>query len=311
MEEVPMKKIKVAFSVAIAIGQLFAMSARAQDAAPAREIEIVVHGGYQPNRITITEGERVRLRFVRHEYSSCTRGRVPRARYPARASPASPRRHRAPGATARRVRVPLRHEHGARYDRGGGESAMNEQEDAVEPQTPALVNVLVENHRELLAFLERRTGDRALAEDILQDAFVRSIDKVGALRDDAAIVPWFYRMLRNAIVDHQRRRGTASKALGDLATELETTNAGTETHGAVCQCVAKLTETLKPEYADALKRIEIDGLAVKDYADEAGITSNNAGVRVFRARDALRKQVQKACGTCATHGCVDCTCGTR
>ena len=42
---------------------------------------------------------------------------------------------------------------------------------------------------------------------------------------------------------------------------------------------------------------------------EAGLTANNAGVRVFRAREALRRQVARACGTCAEHGCLDCTCG--
>ena len=46
----------------------------AADQAPAvREIEIVVDGGYRPGRITVTEGERVRLKFVRREHSSCTR----------------------------------------------------------------------------------------------------------------------------------------------------------------------------------------------------------------------------------------------
>ncbi|MBN8614869.1 MAG: sigma-70 family RNA polymerase sigma factor [Deltaproteobacteria bacterium] len=176
-------------------------------------------------------------------------------------------------------------------------------------ETPEIAAVLVENHRAFLGFLERRVGSRAIAEDILQDAFVRSIDKVAALRDQEVMVPWFYRVLRNAVVDHQRRRGAASRALADFAVELETGQAGTETHGAVCACVARLTETLKPEYADALRRIEIDGVPVKDYAAEAGITANHAGVRVFRARDALRKSVQRSCGTCATHGCVDCTCG--
>src|SRR5688572_24056984 len=146
---------------------------------------------------------------------------------------------------------------GARYDRRGGQRSMTQQRTKA-PQTPAVVKVLVDNHRELLAFLERRVGDRALAEDILQDAFVRSIDKVGALRDEEAVVPWFYRMLRNAVVDHQRRRATASKALTELAAELETEQSGTDTHGAVCQCVNKLAETLKPEYADALKRIELE-----------------------------------------------------
>ncbi|HEY5282379.1 MAG TPA: sigma factor-like helix-turn-helix DNA-binding protein [Polyangia bacterium] len=76
----------------------------------------------------------------------------------------------------------------------------------------------------------------------------------------------------------------------------------------VCQCVAQLADTLKPEYADALRRIEVDGIAVKDYADTLGISASNAGVRIFRAREALRRQVARACGTCADHGCLDCTC---
>lgn len=38
-----------------------------------REIEIVVQGSYKPARIEIHEGERVRLKFVRKEYNSCTR----------------------------------------------------------------------------------------------------------------------------------------------------------------------------------------------------------------------------------------------
>jgi RNA polymerase sigma-70 factor (ECF subfamily) len=37
---------------------------------------------------------------------------------------------------------------------------------------PELTLQLVDNHRQFLGFLERRLGDRALAEDILQDAFV-------------------------------------------------------------------------------------------------------------------------------------------
>jgi plastocyanin domain-containing protein len=46
--------------------------AQAEDAAP-REIEIVVDGGYQPNKIVVKEGERVRLKFVRKDYSPCTK----------------------------------------------------------------------------------------------------------------------------------------------------------------------------------------------------------------------------------------------
>jgi RNA polymerase sigma-70 factor (ECF subfamily) len=175
--------------------------------------------------------------------------------------------------------------------------------------TPDVTRVLVENHRQFLAFVERRVGDRALAEDILQDAFVRSLDKLATLRDEESVVAWFYRSLRNAVTDRWRRRDASKRALDAFADELRADEPGEEVRGVLCRCVGELARTLKPEYAAALERIEVDGVPVKDYAQEAGITSNNAAVRVFRARDALRKQVARACGTCATHGCVDCTCG--
>lgn len=177
--------------------------------------------------------------------------------------------------------------------------------------TPEVVSRLVANHREFLAFLQIRVGSRAVAEDILQDAFVRGLDKLGDLRDDEAAVAWFYRLLRNAVIDRQRRDAAAGRRLGALAAELEeAVEPAPELRGAVCQCVARLTDTLKPEYAEALRRIELDGLAVKDYAAEAGITAGNAAVRVFRAREALKKQVARSCGTCAEHGCLECDCGT-
>jgi RNA polymerase sigma-70 factor (ECF subfamily) len=77
----------------------------------------------------------------------------------------------------------------------------------------------------------------------------------------------------------------------------------------VCGCVSDLARTLKPEYASALERVEVQGASLRAFADEQGITPNNAAVRLHRARLALRRQVAKSCGTCATHGCLDCTCG--
>jgi RNA polymerase sigma-70 factor (ECF subfamily) len=174
------------------------------------------------------------------------------------------------------------------------------------PDRP-VVDLLVENHREFLRYVERRVGDRATAEEIVQDAFVRSLDRGDEIRD--SVVGWFYRVLRNAVIDHQRRRAVASRRLDELAAELAAAGAAEdELRRVACQCVVRLAGTLKPEYADALRRIEVDGVAVKDYADAVGIAPGNAGVRIFRARAALRAQVARSCGTCAEHGCLDCTC---
>jgi DNA-directed RNA polymerase specialized sigma24 family protein len=57
------------------------------------------------------------------------------------------------------------------------------------PDSPSAVARLVANHREFLGFLQSRVGSRALAEDILQDAFVRGIGKLDSLRDDESASP--------------------------------------------------------------------------------------------------------------------------
>jgi RNA polymerase sigma factor (sigma-70 family) len=181
--------------------------------------------------------------------------------------------------------------------------------EAAEESAPVaeIAATLVANHRDFLAFVEKRVGNRATAEEILQDAFVRSMAKLDSVRDTA--IGWFYRVLRNAIIDHYRRTAAAERRHEAYARDEElTTGEDEELQRVVCACVAQLAGTLKPEYAAALRRVEVDGVSVKDYADEAGISANNAGVRIFRAREALRKQVARSCGTCATHGCLDCTC---
>lgn len=175
------------------------------------------------------------------------------------------------------------------------------------PLPQPVVDVLVANHRDFLRYVERRLGDRALAEEIVQDAFVRSLERVDQVRE--SLVGWFYRTLRNAVIDRQRRQKAADRRLDQFASELEA-NAGGELQTVACRCVVQLAETLKPDYADALRRIEVEGASVKDYAEERGISASNAGVRIFRARDALRKQLARSCGTCAEHGCLDCTCET-
>ena len=172
----------------------------------------------------------------------------------------------------------------------------------------ALLALYRDHHRAFLDFLERRVGDRGVAEDLLQEAFVRGLGQVDEDRFAAeSILAWFYRTLRNAAIDHHRRQRSRGEALAAFAAEQPETPEPAFA-AAICQCVRGLAGTLKPELAQALSRIDVDGVAVKDHAAEAGITPGNAAVRVLRARRALKERVAAACGICAEHGCRDCTC---
>jgi RNA polymerase sigma-70 factor (ECF subfamily) len=176
--------------------------------------------------------------------------------------------------------------------------------------TPEIAQVLVDNHRRFLSFLERRVRSREIAEDILQDAFVRGVTKAPDIRDNEAIQAWFYRVLRNALVDHYRRSGAEQRAYAQVLAETEDriTPTDSELFETVCACVRDLVATLKPESASAIERVDLEGAAVKVFAEEQGITPNNAAVRLHRAHQALKKQVTEACGTCAEHGCYRCEC---
>jgi DNA-directed RNA polymerase specialized sigma24 family protein len=74
--------------------------------------------------------------------------------------------------------------------------------------------------------------------------------------------------------------------------------------------MGELIPTLKPEYATLLQKVELGGKSVREAAEEEGITPNNAAVRLFRARQALKQQLERTCGTCTAHGCLDCSCGS-
>jgi len=174
-----------------------------------------------------------------------------------------------------------------------------------------IVRVLLAQKGRLLAFLEERVGSRADAEDLLQTAMLRVMTKGRGLRNRDRVIPWFYRMLQNLLVDWHRRRGAAERAL----TRLDAAARVAETHdeplwGEVCTCVTAILTTLRPAYADILRRVEIDEQPLTRVAHSLGISANNASVRLLRARRALLERLRATCGACFAHGCLDCFCRT-
>lgn len=142
-----------------------------------------------------------------------------------------------------------------------------------------------------------------------QDGFMRALERADSLRAEESAVAWFYRLLRNAVVDYYRRRTTEDRARNAAAMDQPEAEDDAELRETVCACVRELVETLKPEYRDALRRVELEGERVDAFAREAGITATNASVRLHRAREALRRRLLESCGTCMTHGCRACECG--
>lgn len=179
----------------------------------------------------------------------------------------------------------------------------------VEPGMAALEVQLFAARQEFLGFVRRRVSDPDLAEDILQDALLRAIRSADTLEDDARLVPWFYRILRNAIIDAYRRRDVRQRRTTRLEDEFDVAEDPSDSdERTLCECFRALIPTLKPEYAEVLDAVDLREESTETVTARLGITANNLKVRRHRARQALRERLEETCRVCSTHGCLDCTC---
>ena len=173
-----------------------------------------------------------------------------------------------------------------------------------------LLNELLEHRAKFLAFLAARVSDPATAEDILQDAYTRTLDKGGQIQKTESVVAWFYRVLRNALTDHYRRDAARGRAYEGLSAETPD-NYEMEQQANLCTCIEGVVQTLKPEYRLALEQIDLSDQSIADFAKAEHTTANNVSVRLHRARRAAAKRLIQVCGSCADHKCLDCSCKRR
>lgn len=168
---------------------------------------------------------------------------------------------------------------------------------------------LVASHRRFLSFVEQRVESRDVAEEILQAALAKAVERSGDIQNSESTVAWFFRVLRNAVIDHYRKQAAQERALVNVAAEANV-QAGfdEELRREVCACFRELMRTLKPEYASLLQAVDLEERSVSEVAERLGITPNNAAVRLHRARQTLRRRLEQTCSTCAEHGCFDCHC---
>jgi RNA polymerase sigma-70 factor (ECF subfamily) len=166
------------------------------------------------------------------------------------------------------------------------------------------------------AFLAARVGSEAEAEDILQNGLLKALQRAGELQDDAKLTAWFYQLLRNAVVDHYRACGAVRRrhdALGETLAALgeDITAAPKGWEPQLCGCLGGVVETLKPQHAELLRRVDLNGESVQDAAKALKMTANNASVTLHRARKELRTRLEAFCGDCADGACLDCDCAEK
>lgn len=92
---------------------------------------------------------------------------------------------------------------------------------------------LLDARSQFLGYIRTRIDDPEPAEDILQDGLLRAIRAAPDLRDEQRLIPWFYCVPQNVVVDAYRRRGVKQA----LRRKLEETCRACADHGCLdCTC---------------------------------------------------------------------------
>lgn len=184
-------------------------------------------------------------------------------------------------------------------------------EPLTETAPPTLVEAhLVESRAHLVAYVASRVNDSDLAEDVVQDSLLRALRAAPDLRDEEKLVPWFRRIVENAITDVYRKHERKAASLERYRHEQERAACATEDE-ALCLCFRALLPTLKDEYRVLIEALELEERDPDAVADELGITRNNLNVRRHRARRQLRERLIEACAACPDHGFRACDCPPR
>ena len=71
---------------------------------------------------------------------------------------------------------------------------------------PRVLAVLLESRNRFTAFLRRRVNNPDDVEEILQSAFAKAVDKEQSINTEENAVAWFYRLLRNSVIDFYRNQ---------------------------------------------------------------------------------------------------------
>ena len=143
--------------------------------------------------------------------------------------------------------------------------------------------------------LLRFARDKAEAEDMLQDGFVRVYRDMIQYRGDGALGGWIRRIMVNTALSHLRKQRDFLRDTGDftpfenrLRTEEDfASNLDAET-------LLKYLQKLPPGYRAVFNLYAIDGFSHEEIAEQLGISIGTSKSQLFKAREYLKKILDKS-----------------
>lgn len=149
----------------------------------------------------------------------------------------------------------------------------------------AFAQLFEQYHAPILNYLHRMVNDRALAEDLTQDTFIKAYNALPRTRADLAFKAWLYRIATNTAISHLRR-GKIIKWLPFLS-DRETPDEHIEKSVSRKMDINEALSKLPQHYATALLLRHYQGLSLAETAQALDCTENAAKLRLFRARKAF------------------------
>lgn len=150
-------------------------------------------------------------------------------------------------------------------------------------------------HTPLHGFIRKRVADEMVAEDLLQEVFLKIHQNGDTLQDVKKLESWIYQITRNAIIDFYRgTRSTSSldtPEVLDLPEELPDDDIVSE----LLPCVRAMVSNLPEQDRQALVLTEYQGLTQKEFGERIGLSFSGAKSRVQRAREKLKQQLLACC----------------
>lgn len=144
---------------------------------------------------------------------------------------------------------------------------------------------------QLFNFILKRVNSKDMAEDILQDVFLKIHLKIKSLSDSDKLVSWVYQITRNAIIDFYRKKKVQTDQIPDLPELIDSENLNTEFQGCLKSHINQLDEKDRA----LIEKTSFENVSQKELAIQLGLSYSTTKSRVQRARKKLNTLFVQCC----------------